>query len=127
MSQQGNGGAAAPATTFGGFFEELKAEAAAKLKALEDSGSALFHRIADAGAAMEQEVVKDFGEFRSLAVDTVMQLQEEAYEFLTGDEKNTRTVATILRDAEAKGIAMALADAQVIAQLAYRAVFGEKA
>ena len=126
MSEQANSGGAAPATTIGGFFEELKAEAAAKLKALEDAGSAVVHRIADAGTQMEQEIIKDFREFKSLAIDTVSQLEEEAYEFLTGDEKNTRTVATILKAASDKGIQMAVADAQVLAQLAYRAVFGDK-
>lgn len=126
MSEQANSGAAAPATTISGFFEEMKAEAAAKLKALEAEGSAVVQRISAAGAAMEKEIVKDFGEFKSLAIDTVTQLAEEGYEFLTGDEKNTRTVATILKAASDKGIQMAVADAQVLAQLAYRAVFGDK-
>lgn len=113
MSATGN------ATTFSGLWDELKTEAAAEVAKLKADAVAFEANIVP---VIEADVVALLSQFKSLAVQTVLSLAGAAGAAMTGEEKLGTVVTTVLQSAETQGKAIALGDAQTLAQQAFNAV-----
>lgn len=104
------------ATTFVELWNELKADAAAAVKAVEAKAVELEHYIVP---VIEADLAMAFSQLKSVAIQAVM---EAATLGLTGNEKLGTVVTTVYQHAEANAINIGLTDAQLLAQQAYNAV-----
>jgi hypothetical protein len=104
------------ATTFAELWSELKSDAAASVAAVKAEAVALETQIVP---VIESDIVLVLSQLKQLAIDTVLTAAKEA---LTGGEKLGLVVTTVLQAAEAEGKAIAVGDAQMLAQQAYYAV-----
>lgn len=66
-----------------------------------------------------QRAVEDFG---ALACDLVLKFMQQEFESWSGREKHGNVVAGLIQEAEAKGKALAIADAQALAKNVFLAV-----
>lgn len=100
---------------------DLEAFAAKEWQAVQDGARAIEQKVLPILETGLAQAVKDFGQ---LAVQTVFNLMQAEFSALTGSEKHGQTVTTLIQTAEAKGIALAISDAQALATNAFVAVTG---
>lgn len=107
------------ANTFADLFEEIKTAA---LNAVQSLKGKLVQFEHDAVPVIEQDLLLLLNQFKGVAVSLVTTLAQQEFENLTGAQKNTITVQTIVASAKAAGKDIAVQDAQLLAQQAYNAV-----
>lgn len=107
------------ASTFSQLWEEIKTTALNEVQSLKNTIIQWEGRIVP---TVEQDLVLVLAQFKSLAVNMVTTLAAQEFANLTGGQKQTITVNTIIQSALAAGKPVALQDAQLLAQQAYQAV-----
>lgn len=110
---------ATPATSFQQLWDELKTAALNAWQTLKGQAIAAEKAIVP---VVEQDVFVVLGQFKGVAVDTILTLAGSAYSNLTGTQKNAITANTVYQAAIASGKKIALQDAQMFAQQAYQAL-----
>lgn len=111
--------ATAPATTFSGLWDDLKTEALNAWQAVKNDAVALESKLVP---VVESDIATVLSQFKSVAINTVMTLATAQFANLTGAQKNTITVNTVVQSALAAGKTVALQDATMLAQQAYNAL-----
>jgi hypothetical protein len=104
------------ATTFSELWAEMKTEALNIWQSVKAEAVTLEHNLVP---AIESDLVTVLSQFKGVALNTVMSLAGAEFANLTGTQKNAITVNTIVQTALATGKAVALQDAQLLAQQAY--------
>ena len=107
------------ATTFTELWAELKAEATAAWASVKGEVTIIEHNIVP---VVESDIATILSQLKAAAVNTVMTLAQQEFANLTGTQKNTITVNTIVQSAIASGKTILTQDAAVLAQQAYQAV-----
>lgn len=111
--------ATAPATTFAGLWDDLKTEALNAWQAVKADAAALETSLVP---VVESDIATVLSQFKTVAINTVMTLATSQFANLTGAQKNTITVNTVVQSALASGKTVALQDATMLAQQAYNAL-----
>lgn len=107
------------ATTFSQLWDEIKTAALNEVQSVKNIIVQWEGRIVP---TIEADLVTVLSQFKSLAVNMVTTLAAAEFANLTGGQKQTITVNTIIQSALAAGKPVALQDAQLLAQQAYQAV-----
>ena len=107
------------ATTFSELWEEIKTAA---LNVVQTVKADLVQWEHNAVPVIEQDLVLVLSQFKAFAVNMIVTLATEEFQNLTGAQKNTITVASIVSAAKSAGKDLAVQDAQLLAQQAYNAV-----
>lgn len=114
------------ATTSVGFvslFDELKTEALNLWENLKNTAAAEVNLVvSELGPVVKSEVAVVLSQLKSLAINTVVSLAQTEFSNLTGDQKHSITVNTIVQAALVQGKTLALHDAAVLAQGAFDAL-----
>lgn len=105
--------------TFNDLFEEIKTAAFNAVQSLKGKLVQFEHA---AVPVIEQDLLILLNQFKGLAVNLVTTLAQAEFENLTGTQKNTITVQTILASVKSSGKDIAVQDAQLLAQQAFNAV-----
>lgn len=106
-------------TTLSQFWETLKTDALnlwQTVKADVTAEAVKFEPI------VEADLVLVLSQLKTVALNTIMALATAEFQNLTGTQKNTITVNTIVQSAVASGKTIALQDAQLLAQQSYNAL-----
>lgn len=106
-------------TTFAQLAADLEAEAKSVLANIETGLSTIEANIVP---IIEQDVATVLGQFKTLAVQTVLQMAQGVNAALSGQEKLGTVITTVIQAAEAAGLQIALEDATMFSQQAYNAV-----
>lgn len=104
------------ATTFAELWDELKTDA---LNAWQVVKSDVQQWEGAIVPVVKADLVTVLGQFKTVALNTVMQLATAEFANLTGAQKNTITTNTIVQAALANGKQIGIQDAQMLAQQAY--------
>jgi hypothetical protein len=107
------------ATTFVELFAELKTEALNAVESVKNQLISFEHALVP---VVESDITLVLSQFKAVAVNIVTTLATQEFANLSGTQKNTITVTSILSAAEAAGKTIAVQDAQLLAQQAYNAV-----
>jgi len=107
------------ANTFSELWEEIKTAA---LNAVQTVKADLIQWEHAAVPEIEKDLVLVLSQLKSLAVNMVTTLATAEFANLTGGQKQTITINTIIQSALAAGKPVALQDAQLLAEQAYHAV-----
>ena len=107
------------ATTFAELWAELKTEALNAWQSVKAEVQTIEHNIVP---VVESDISTILSQLKGAAVNTVMTLAQQEFANLTGTQKNTITVNTIVQAAVASGKTILKQDAAVLAQQAYQAV-----
>jgi hypothetical protein len=107
------------ATTFSQLIEEIKTEALNLWQGLKTEVLTFEHNIVP---VIEADLVLVLSQFKGLATSMIMTLATQEFANLTGGQKNTITVNTIIEAAKAAGKPIVAQDAQLLAQQAYNAI-----
>lgn len=107
------------ANTFSDLWDEIKTAALNVVSTIKADLVQFEH---NAVPVIEADLVLVLSQFKSLAVSMITTLATAEFANLTGGQKNTITVNTIIQSALAAGKPIALQDAQVLAQQAFNAV-----
>lgn len=105
--------------TFAEFCDELNTEALNAWQAVKNEAATL---AAEFEPVVEADLIALFAQLKTIAINTVMQLAQLEFNNLTGAQKNSITVNTIVQAAIAAGKTVAIQDAALLAQQAYNAV-----
>lgn len=104
------------ASTFAELWSEIEGAALSAVTAIKDEVIAIEQQIE---AEIEADVVLLLGQLKDLAIATVIEMAKLS---ISGEEKFGNVVTTVFQHAEANAIAIGIADAQMLAQQAFRAV-----
>lgn len=114
---------AAASVGFVNLFDELKTEALNLWENLKNSAASEVNLIvSELGPVVKSEVAVVLSQLKSLAINTVVSLAQTEFSNLTGDQKHSITVNTIVQAALVQGKTLALHDAAVLAQGAFDAL-----
>jgi hypothetical protein len=108
---------AAPATApslFQRLLDELETEAMNFWQSVKNEAEVI-------GTAIRPEIVLLLSQFKTIAINTVAALAQAEFANLTGGQKQSITINTIVQAALLQGKTLAIADASVLAQSAYDA------
>lgn len=105
--------------TFEELWTELKADAEAEWNALKAKAVEFEHTIVP---VIEADIVAVLSQFKTLAIQTVLNLAQAEFNALSGAEKQSNVVTTVFQASEAAGKAVAIQDVRMFAQQAYDAV-----
>lgn len=107
------------ANTFEDLWTELKTDAAAEWDVIKAKAVEIEHTIVP---VIEADVVAVLSQFKTLAIQTILDLAKAEFAALTGAEKQSNVVTTVFQAAEAAGTTIAIQDVRMFAQQAYDAV-----
>lgn len=107
------------ANTFAGLFDELKTEALNAWQSIKNDVVALEHTLVP---VIESDITIVLSQFKGVAVNLILTLAQAEFANLTGTQKNSITVSTIVSAAKSAGKTIAVQDAQLLAQQAYNAL-----
>lgn len=104
------------ATTFAQLWQEMETEALNLVSAAKAEIGVLEKGLVP---VVETDLVTVLGQFKAVALNTVMAMAGAEFANLTGTQKNSITVNTIVQTAVASGKQISLQDAQLLAQQAF--------
>lgn len=104
------------ANTFAGLWDEIKTEALNFWQSIKNDAVTIEHNLIP---IVEQDLALLLSQFKSLAVTMVTTLATQEFQNLTGGQKNTITVNTIVAAAKSAGKTIAAQDANLLAQQVY--------
>lgn len=107
------------ASTFTQLWEELKTDA---LNAWQHVQSEVLVIERNLVPVIEQDLILVFSQVKTTAINMILTLATQEFQNLTGGQKNTITVQTVLAAAKTAGKELALQDAQLIVQQSYNAL-----
>ncbi len=107
------------ATTFAGLWDELKADAAAEWKKLEADGVQLEQKIIP---VLESDLALIGTQIKNVLISTATNMMTTEFAALTSNEKQGNVVTAGIQAAEAQGKSLAVEDATMFAQQAFRAL-----
>lgn len=107
------------ASTFAELAHDLIETAERAWEAIKAEAIDFEHRIVP---VIEADIVAVLGQFKQLAIDTVLNFAKAEFDNLTGAEKHSNVVTTVFQAAEAAGKQVAIQDVRMFAQQAYDAV-----
>jgi hypothetical protein len=107
------------ANTFSDLWDEIKTAALNEVQSLKNTIIQWEGRLVP---TIESDLVLVLSQFKSLAVNMVTTLAAAEFANLTGGQKQSITVNTIIQSALNAGKPIAIQDAQLLAQQAYNAV-----
>lgn len=107
------------ATTFTELASEIETAALNAVQSLKNTLVTWEHTLVP---VVESDLVLVLSQFKNLAISMVTTLAAQEFANLTGTQKNTITVQTVLQAALAAGKPIAQQDAQLLSQQVYNAV-----
>lgn len=107
------------ASTFTELFDEIKTVALNEVQSLKNTLVSWEHTLVP---VVESDLILILSQLKGIAVSMITTLAGQEFANLTGGQKNTITVQTILQSAIAAGKPVATQDAQMLAQQAFHAV-----
>lgn len=107
------------ATTFTELASEIEIAALNAVQSLKNTVVGWEHTLVP---VIESDLVLVLSQFKGIAINMVTTLAQQEFANLSGTQKNTITVQTILQSAIAAGKPVAQQDAQMVAQQAFNAV-----